>query len=204
MIESRNDRGIDVMSEPAQAITRLLQDWSRGDPKALERLTPLVYRELHQIAAAYMAREQQHHLLQPTALIGEAYLRLLHGQTPDWDSRGHFYSFASKVMRQVLVDYSRRRAAAKRPPGTPARFEDLMMMAPERPVHLLDLDLALQRLEDLDARKAHILEHIYFGGLGVLETAQALGLSESTVRREMRLAEAWLSRELDADRKEAR
>lgn len=185
------------MAADEHEITKLLRDWSEGNREALDRLTGLVYRELHQLAVTHMAQERQGHTLQPTALIDEAYARLLRGSGYEWQSRGHFFAFAAKVMRQVLVDHGRRRAAAKRAPANIAFTPQ--NAAASRPVDLLDLDLALQRLEEFDPRKARILEHHYFAGLGVLETSKVMGISESTVRRDLRLAEAWLLRELSGD-----
>jgi RNA polymerase sigma factor (TIGR02999 family) len=178
-------------------VTRLLSEWSGGNQAALDQLTPLVYRDLHIRASNYLRHERPDHTLQPTALIHEAYIRLANDSPPEWNSRAHFFAVASRVMRQILVDHARRNAAEKRGGGAnevsldeaivPARCENSDLMA---------LDEALGRLAKFDERKCRIVEMRYFGGCTVEETAEALGVAGITVMREMRLAEAWLRREL--------
>jgi RNA polymerase sigma factor (TIGR02999 family) len=181
------------MPPDSHNVTRLLVQWSQGDESALEQLTPLVYRELHRIAAAYLGSERRGHTLQPTALVHEAYVRLLGSDQPEWDGRGHFYAFAARLMRQVLVDYARKRRAAKRGKGVELLIEDTADLG-ERATDLLAVDEALTQLTEFDPRKSRIVELRYFAGMGVDETARAMGLSVATIRRELRMAEAWLHR----------
>jgi RNA polymerase sigma-70 factor (ECF subfamily) len=181
------------MAGDRDAVTTLLYEWSRGDSAALDRLTPLVYDELHRLAALYLRRERRNHTLQPTALVHEAYLRLIGGDQPEWDGRGHFYAFAARVMRQVLVDYARKRATGKRD-GVKIALDEEIAAPPGRLVDLLALDRALTELDAVDARKSRMIELRYFAGMGVDETAAATRVSVATVRRELRLGEAWLHR----------
>ena len=183
-----------VVESDTHDVTRFLLLWSQGDPSALERLTPLVYGELRRLAARHLRAERPGHTLQPTALVHEAYLRLIEGGQPEWDSRSHFYAFAARVMRQVLVDYARKRATAKRDGGVKVGLDGLITIGPDRTVDLLALDRALTQLNELDPRKGRMLELRYFTGMGVDETAAATGVSVATVRRELRLGEAWLHR----------
>ena len=152
---------------------------------------PLVYTELRQLAAAYLRGEQQGHTLQPTALVHEAYLRLVDQSSPDWQSRAHFYGVAARVMRQILVDYARRRRAKKRT-GEPVPLEQTVSFQSDQSGELVALDESLTDLERIDARKSQAIELRYFGGLTMEEIAQAMNLSVQTVRRDMRMAEAWL------------
>jgi RNA polymerase sigma factor (TIGR02999 family) len=187
----------------AHQITGLLLQWSQGDPSALDRLTPLVYQELHGLASAYLNRERSDHTLQPTALINEAYIRLLKGSLPAWESRRHFFAFAARVMRQVLVDYARKHATSKRAATGLVPLEEAVVAAPDRPVELVALDEALTRLTGLDARKGRIVELRYFAGMSEAEAANVLGISKATARRDMRMAEAWIRREISAGSQEA-
>jgi len=182
------------MSPESHDVTRLLVQWSRGDQSALERLTPLVYRELHKLASHYLSRERRDHTLQPTALVHEAYIRLIEADQPDWDSRGHFYAIAARLMRQVLVDYARKHGAAKRAGGVKVAIEEATVVAPDRLAVLLSLDEALTALYAIDPRKSRIIELRYFAGMRADETAKAMNLSVATARRELRMAEAWLHR----------
>ena len=182
-------------------VTRLLQAWSAGNPNAQEVLLPLVYAELRQRAAGHLRRDRKGHTLQPTALVHEAYLRLVGQRDVDWQSRTHFFALASRMMRRVLVDHARARAAAKRPDDA---FRvmldvDLAGVAP-RGCDLLMLDQALSELAHLDARQSTIVELCYFGGLTEDEIAGALSVSRSTVARELRSAKAWLFRRMTAGR----
>ncbi len=176
-------------------MTALLQRWRGGDLHALEELTPLVYSALHRVAARRLRREHAH-TLQATALVHEAYLRLVDQRPVDWRNRAHFFAVASRVMRHLLVDHGRARNAAKR--GGPAlRIGlDSELPEPERDLELLRLDTALERLAEVDVRHARVVELRYFGGLTVEETAEALGSSPATVKRDFALARAWLRRQL--------
>src|SRR5271154_1308044 len=176
-------------------VSRLLTEWARGNRQALEDLTPLVYRELRQLAASYLRKESPGHTLQPTALVHEAYLRLVSQKSPDWEGRSHFFGVASHLMRQILVDHARRRQAGKRA-GRKVSLEEAVSFYPERSTDLVALDSGLRALEKLDPRKCKVVELRYFGGLSTDEIAQALAVSSVTVRRDLRMAEAWLHKEM--------
>jgi RNA polymerase sigma-70 factor (ECF subfamily) len=178
-------------------ITQMLRQWSGGDQSAADRLTPLVYEELRRLAASYMRGERPSHTLQPTALIHEAYVRLIDQGQPAWRSRTQFFRFSAHLMRQVLVDHARARNSAKRGAGLQrVTLTGADIAAPDSNVDLLALDHALGRLASFDERRARVLELRYFGGLSEEETAEALDISIATVRRDMRLSEAWLCKEL--------
>jgi RNA polymerase sigma factor (TIGR02999 family) len=178
-------------------VTNLLLDWRNGDEAALARLTPLVYDELRRLAGGYLRRERAGHTLQATALVHEAYLRLIGQQHLDWQSRAHFFGVAAQVMRHVLVDHARSRRAAKRGGGEAhLPLDEAGDSADERAAELIALDDALRSLARFDERKSRVVELRYFGGLTEEETAEVLGVSPATVRRESRLAEAWLCREV--------
>jgi RNA polymerase sigma-70 factor, ECF subfamily len=179
-------------------VTVLLNEWQGGDPGALERLLPLVYRELEKLASKYLRGERQGHTLQPTALINEAYLRLVSQKTPDFRSRSHFYGVAAQVMRQVLVDSARARKAAKRGAGEKVSLEDVVGAAPARPQEIVALDDAMTELAKVDERKCKVVEMRYFGGFSNEEIAEALGISVPTVVRDSRFAEAWLRNYLES------
>ena len=176
-------------------VTRLLAEWAKGNQQALGDLTPLVYKELRQLAASYLRREQQGHTLQPTALVHEAYMRLVDQSNPDWENRSHFYGVAARLMRQILVDHARRKRATKRD-GHNVPLEETVSFDRERGADLVELDLGLTQLEKLDPRKCKAVELRYFGGLSMEEIAQALDVSAVTVRRDLRMAEAWLRNEM--------
>ncbi len=176
-------------------LTSLLTQWANGDQRALEDLTPLVYKELRRIAASHLRRERSNHTLQPTALVHEAYLRLIDQNNPLWENRSHFYGVAARLMRQILVEYARRKKAAKRAAPT-VSFEEAVILEPGRGRDLMALDHALNALEKIDPRKCKAVELRYFGGLSMEEVAQALDVSAVTVRRDLRLAETWLHREM--------
>lgn len=184
-------------TSPVQEITKLLVDWRKGDLEALERLTPLVYQELHKLAQAYLRRERSEHTLQPTALIHEAYLRLMDQAHPEWENRSHFFGVAARLMRQILVEHARTHATFKRG-GEAAKvsLDKALNYSQERAAELVALNDALDSLATFDERKCRVIELRYFGGLSVEETAQALGVSVPTVVRDQRMAQAWLSREL--------
>jgi RNA polymerase sigma factor (TIGR02999 family) len=183
--------------DPAAQVTRLLLDLKNGDAAAVERLMPIVYDELRRLAAHYLRDERAAATLQPTALVHEAYLRLVGQQMPDWESRSHFFGVAAHLMRQVLVDHARRHRSQKRGGGhAPAPLDQVVAFAPMKADAVVALDDALNALAAVDARKAKVIELRFFGGLTVEETAQALNVSVGTIGREQRLAEAWIHREL--------
>jgi len=193
------------MTEPSSGdITRFLQLWSEGDETALEKLTPLVYRELYRLAAGYMRGEQREHTLQATALVNEAYLRLIDWKNVQWTNRGHFLGVAAQVMRRVLVDYARSRRSDKRGGGArPVSLDEAPTLAQDRVGLLVDVDEALNRLAAIDPKRAKVVELRYFGGLSVEETAEVLKISPITVIRNWNFAKAWLLRELGATTDEA-
>src|SRR6516165_3042964 len=182
----------------AHEVTLLLGEWAQGNSQALDQLTPLVYAELRQLAAGYLRHERPDHTLQPTALVHEAYLRLVDQQDLNWQNRSHFYGMAARLMRQILVDYARRRRAAKRA-GREVPLEETVSFARERNADLVALDDALTELEKLDARKCKAIELRYFGGLAMEEIAQALEISPVTVRRDLRMAETWLYQQMQGE-----
>jgi RNA polymerase sigma factor (TIGR02999 family) len=186
------------MAEPP-SITRLLIDWSHGNCGALDELTPQVYRELHALARTYLSRNRRNQTLQPTALINEVYLRLIDQSQPvQWEDRSHFFGIAARLMRHILVDYARVRQAAKRGGGAVAvTLEETVAFSPYcHAPDILDVDDALTRLAQVDERKAKVIELRYFGGMSREEIACASGLTLATVKRDLRLAEAWLRRDL--------
>ncbi len=179
------------------AVTQLLVSWGKGDSQALERLMPLVYGELRRMAARYLRREPPEQTLQPTALVHEAYLLLVDQKSVQWQNRAHFFGVSAQLMRRILVDHARRRAAGKRGSGaTRVSFEENLAMPGRQDVGLLDLDRALRGLEKLDPQQGRIVELRFFGGLSIDETAECVGLSAATVKREWGIARAWLHREI--------
>jgi RNA polymerase sigma factor (TIGR02999 family) len=183
-------------------VTQLLLAWSDGDQLALEKLTPLVYAELHKIAKRHMRRAGENHTLQATALVNEAYLRLIDAGSVRWQNRAHFFAVAAQLMRWILVDFARRRQKLKRG-GAALKIplEEAAGVARERDTDLVALDEALTNLAKIDSRKSRIVELRFFGGLSVEETAEALKISPRTVMREWGLAQAWLYRELSRTEK---
>jgi RNA polymerase sigma-70 factor, ECF subfamily len=180
-------------------ITELLQAWSRGDPGALDQLVPLVYEELHRLAQHYMSQERPGHTLQTTALINEAYLRLVSAAEANWQSRTHFLAVAAQVMRRVLVDWARARRALRRGGDiTPLELEKALVVAEDPGPDLVALDDALQRLASVDLRKSQVVELRFFGGLSLEETAEVLKISCATVTRDWKLAKVWLRREMES------
>jgi len=176
-------------------VTRLLHDWANGNQQALNELTPLVYRELRQLAASCLRKERDGHTLQPTALVHEAYLRLVNQKNPSWQSRSHFFGIAARLMRQILVDHARKRQALKRF-GQNVSLEEAGDFPSEWSQHLVALDIGLDALSKLDPRKCKAIELRYFAGLSMDEIALALDLSAVTVRRDLRMAEAWLQHQM--------
>jgi RNA polymerase sigma-70 factor (ECF subfamily) len=185
------------LSEEA-SVTVLLQAWKDGDRAALDKLVPLVYANLRRMAAAYLRREPDGQTLQPTALVHEAYIRLIGDSDPDFHNRAHFLGVAARVMRQVLVDRARARNADKRSGGARVPLDDDVGFSGERGPLVVSLDDALLDLERQDPEKARLLELKYFGGMTAEDTATLLGISVHKVNRQMRLAQAWLRRQLDA------
>lgn len=184
-------------------VTRLLVQLRKGDPDAESKLVPLVYKRLHQLAAGYMRRERRNHTLQPTALVNEAYLRLISQEKTDWHDRAHFFGVAARLMRQILVDHARARQAGKR--GGLAEklpLDEAWDFCPTKSQELVQLDDALQRLERFDPQQARVVELRFFGGLTVEETAEVLGISPRTVKRDWSVARAWLHGELSGKARE--
>ena len=185
--------------KPEHQITRLLQDWKRGDGDAMHALMPLVETELRRLAATYMRRERSGHTLQPTALVNEAWLRVSQREAPNFEGRSHFVAVAAHYMRQILVEHARKRNAGKRGGGAaPLQLNDATVFAPGRSADLLALDDGIRDLAALDARQAQIVELHFFGGLSQDEIAAHLGISRSTVLRDLRMAESWLRNYLTA------
>ena len=191
------------MENKGTELTQLLIDWGNGDKEAFERLTALVYDELRRMAHGHMNRERAGHTLQTTALVNEAYLRLIDQRRSRWQNRAHFFAIAAQLMRRILVDHARTRGRAKRGGGEPAAALELTLeeappLTPERSEELLDLDEALRKLEAVDSRKAAVVEMRHFGGLSVEEVAEVLQVSPNTVIRDWNLSKAWLRREVEA------
>ncbi|MCC6989315.1 MAG: sigma-70 family RNA polymerase sigma factor [Acidobacteria bacterium] len=190
-----------MSSPPGEELTRLLHEWSNGHSDALPRLMELVYPELHRIAARHLSRERAGHTLQPTALVSEAYMRLAQQQPgKQWNDRTHFFAVAARVVRAVLVDHARARGAVKRGDGAVGvELAEGHASVAARPVDLLDLDAALVELEAMNAEQSRIVELRYFAGLSIDETAEALAISPSTVKRGWLAAKTWIRRRLDGD-----
>jgi len=188
-------------SPSLQEVTQLLEHWSGGDAGALENLIPLVQPELHRLAHHYMSRESIGHTLQTTALLNEAYLRLVDDPTRTWQNRTHFIAVAAQLMRRIMVDHARERRALKRGGGAlQVSLDDVALVTETRSEELLALDEALEKLAVQDLRKSKIVELRYFGGLSVEETAAFLKLSPRTVKREWRMAKVWLYRALSGEK----
>jgi RNA polymerase sigma factor (TIGR02999 family) len=181
------------------AVTRLLLQWRAGDAAALDELMPLVYAELRQIAGRYMRGERPGHTLEPTAVLHEAFLRLVHAQHVDWRGRAHFLGAMAGIVRRVLVDHARRKRAEKRGMERDAvPFDDALTVTIDRPRPLEALDDALEAFARIDPRRARAVELKFFGGLHVSEIADVMELSPSTIKRDLAMAKAWLARELTA------
>jgi RNA polymerase sigma-70 factor (ECF subfamily) len=191
---------MDPMSALPQEITQLLLIWSKGDSAALDQLVPLVYPELKRIARAYMGRENSAHTLQTSALINEAYLRLVNQQAVEWQDRAHFFAVAAQIMRHILVDHARKYRRNKRGGRTEhVPLDEVSVTCEERAAELIALDDALNRLASIDPRKSQIVELRFFGGLTVEETAEVMKLAPITIMREWRAAKAWLGREVSGN-----
>ncbi len=189
---------------PPRDVTAILLSWSEGDPDAPARLMPFVYDELRRLARGYLQRERADHTLQPTALVNEAYLRIVDQTRVSWQNRAQFFGLAAQLMRHILVDHARARAAQKRGGAERKLSLDEAWMAPEeRAMELVRLDEALRDLAEMDERKSRVVEMRFFGGLTTEETAAALGVSEKTVMRDWRIAKLWLHRELSETNEES-
>ena len=199
MLPPNPTRQSTFMTTTPQTLTELLSAWSDGDKAALQQLMPMIYQELHRLAARHLAHERVGHTLQATALVNEAYLRLIDQKRVRWQNRAHFLGIASQMMRRILVDYARTRRNAKRGGGAPVvSLDEAATLSVERASDLIAVNDALTRLSELDARKGRVVELRFFGGLSVEETAEVLQISPNTVLRDWRTAKAWLHRELSA------
>lgn len=191
------------MEEPrSHEVTGMLQAWGAGDEEALQKLTPLVYRQLHRAAQRYMAGERPGHTLQATALINEVYLRLVDVRRIGWQNRAHFFAICAQLMRRILTDFARSRHYQKRGGGAPHMpFDEALLVTSQPDADLVALDDALQRLALIDQRKSRVVELRFFGGLDVKETAEVLKVSSETVMRDWRLAKVWLLRDLSGGKR---
>lgn len=184
-------------SDSPEEMTQLLVDWSKGDQAARDQLIPLVAQELHRIAHQHMNREGPGHTLQTTALVNEAYLRLIDQKHVRWQNRAHFFAIAAQTMRRILIDHARKHARAKRGGGAhKVSLDEVAVLSRERASEVVALDEALERLALVDPRRAQVVELRFYGGLDTNEIAEALRISPNTVTRDWNLARAWLSREL--------
>ncbi|HEU4479747.1 MAG TPA: sigma-70 family RNA polymerase sigma factor [Pyrinomonadaceae bacterium] len=185
--------------QSSEGITQLLINWGKGDQAALERLMPLVYSELRRLASNYLRRERAEHTLQPTALVNEAYLKLVDQRNAKWQNRAHFFGIAAQLMRRILVDHARQRQAVKRGGAEQHRLSitsaEAVVKQPE--IDLLALNEALEELAEMDPQQSRIVELKFFGGLSIEETAEVLGISHATVERDWKMARAWLRRQLE-------
>ena len=183
----------------SEGITQLLVDWGKGDQAALEKLMPLVYDELRRLASNYLRRERATHTLQPTALVNEAYLKLVDQRDAKWQNRAHFFGISAQLMRRILVDHARQHQAAKRGGSNQQRLSitSAERFAKQPEVDLLALNEALEELTQMDLQQAQIVELKFFGGLSINETAEVLGIGHATVERDWKMARAWLRRQLE-------
>jgi RNA polymerase sigma factor (TIGR02999 family) len=189
--------GLSMGAPDSQQITGLLRAWGAGDQVARDQLVPLLHRELKRIAKSYMRRERTGHTLQPTALVNEAFLRLVDVHDVQWQDRAHFFAVAAQIMRRILVNHALARGAGKRGGGLrPAALDEALVVSPERDSEIVALDEALEALAKRDPRKAQVVDLRFFGGLSVEETAAVLKVSEQTVLRDWRLSKSWLAREM--------
>jgi len=193
------------MTQPkTHEVTRLLQAWGRGDDAALEQMIPIVYSELRRIAHRYMTGERQSHTLQTTALVNEAYLKLVDSRKVNWQNRAHFFAISAQLMRRILVDFARSRSYQKRGGGAQQLgLDEECLATQERGRNVLALDDALTALAEVDPRKSKVVELRFFGGLSLEETAEVLKVCPDTVVRDWRMAKAWLGRELGAEKDHA-
>jgi RNA polymerase sigma factor (TIGR02999 family) len=185
---------------PPNAVTQLLVAWGNGDAVARDQLMLLVYEELHRLAHRYMKRESPGHTLQTSALVNEAFVRLVDQKSVRWQNRAHFFGIAAQMMRRILVDYARSRNYAKRGGGAAQiSLDEALIVSDERSAEVVNVHEALERLAEFDARKSQIVELRFFGGLSIDETAKVLSVSPGTVMRDWTLAKAWLRREIASD-----
>jgi RNA polymerase sigma factor (TIGR02999 family) len=184
------------MSSDEHDVTELLREWSGGNKQALHELLPIIYDELRRVAHQYLHSERAEITLQTTALVHEAYLKLIDQHSCNWQNRAHFFAIAAQAMRRILIDNARRRTAGKRPKGERVSLDDIALVSNQRDENLLALDRALEQLEAIDPQQSRIIELRYFGGLTIEETAEAMNLSAATVKREWAMARAWLYKEL--------
>ncbi len=192
-----------TITTPPVQLTQLLVAWSHGDVSALDQLAPLVYGELHKLAHGYMRREEAGHTLQTTALVHEAFMRLIHHPQESWQNRAHFYAIAANMMRRILVDYARTHLRSKRGGGAVHIALEEIGVAPAAPaveIDVIALDAALQQLAEMDERRARVVELRFFGGLSVEETAHVLQVAPDTIVRDWRVAKAWLFRFLQNEK----
>jgi RNA polymerase sigma-70 factor, ECF subfamily len=186
------------MSAPPSEITELLIEWNNGNQSALEKLLPLVEKELHRLAHSYMKRENPNHLLQTTALVNEAYLKLIDQRNTRWQGRAHFFGISAQIMRRILLNYARDQRRQKRGGGAAqVSLSEVALISRERTEEIIALDEALEKLAKVDARKAKVVELRHFGGLNNKEIAEVLSISEITVVRDINFATAWLMREIE-------
>jgi len=185
------------MDRPSGEVTRLLREWSNGQEQALDRLVPQIHRELRKLAASYMRKERPDHTLQPTALVNEAFLKLIDQRAVKWQNRAHFFGIAAQAMRRILVDHARAHAAGKRGDGVrKVPLDHAIMIGGTVDIDLIALDEALTRLAALDPQQSRMIELRFFGGLTMDETAEVMHISPATVGREWRMAKAWLFAEI--------
>ena len=185
------------MNQGPAEVTRLLQEWSNGEARALDRLVPQIHSELRKLAASYLRKERPDHTLQPTALVNEAFLKLVDQRAVKWQNRAHFFGIAAQAMRRILVDYARAHTAGKRGAGAPkVPLENGMLAGGTMDIDLLALDEALTRLAALDPQQSRVVELRFFGGLTMDETAEVMRISPATVGREWRMAKSWLFAEI--------
>ena len=191
---------IGPVTHATHEVTKLLKAWSDGDQSALDKLMPLVYEELHRLAHQHMRREKPGHMLQTSALLNEAYVRLVDQSRVHWENRGHFFGIAARLMRQILVDEARRRSFAKRGGGTiQVPLDEAGTIMRQQLVNVVALDDAMKSLEKIDERKSRIVELRFFGGMSIEETAEVLKVSPGTVMRDWTFARAWLRKEMSVD-----
>ena len=187
-----------MASAPTSEITGFLVDWGNGNQAALDKLLPLVEQELHRLAHGYMRRENPDHTLQTTALVNEAYLKLIDQKKTHWQNRAHFFAIAAKIMRRILLNYARDQHRKKRGGNAvQVSLSEVSVLCSDRPEELIALDEALERLAELDERKSRVVELKYFGGLETEEIAEVLKVSSITILRDWRFARAWLLREIE-------
>lgn len=193
------------MEPSPHEVTQLLVAWGNGDQLARDKLMSVVYEELHRLAQKYMRRESPGHTLQTSALVNEAFVKLVDQRNVRWQNRAHFYGIAAQLMRRILVDHARSRHRAKRGGGARVvSFNDALLVSDERSAEVVAVHEALERLAEFDSRKSQLVELRFFGGLSIEETAEVLGVSQGTVMRDWTLAKAWLRREMSPDSSDVR